>query len=112
VQGSLSTSNGEYRVEFFSGASCGAGGQGGATHYLGARDVVVTGGSTLPPGNGSVVFDWPLSSASALYGKFITATATSAGGNTSEYSACVAYDCDQIFGHGFDDAYAQTCPAP
>lgn len=112
VQGSLSTSNGEYRVEFFSGATCGAGGQGGATSYLGARDVVVSGGSTLPPMNGSVVFDWPLSSTSALYGKFITATATSAGGNTSEYSACVAYDCDQIFGHGFDDAYAQTCPAP
>ena len=112
VQGSLSTSNGEYRIEFFSGATCGAGGQGGASRYLGARDIVVTGGSTLPPMNGSAVFDLPLASTSSLYGQFITATATSQGGNTSEYSACVAYACDQIFGHGFDDAHAQTCPAP
>ena len=112
VQGSLSTSNGEYRVELFSGATCGNGGQGGATRYLGARDVVVDGGSTLPPMNGSAVFDLPLASTASLYGQYITATATSAGGNTSEYSACVAYACDQIFGHGFDDAYAQVCPAP
>ena len=62
--------------------------------------------------NGSAVFDLPLASTSSLYGQFITATATSQGGNTSEYSACVAYACDQIFGHGFDDAHAQTCPAP
>ena len=112
VQGSLSTTNGGYRVEFFSGATCGAGGQGGATRYLGARDVVVTGGSTFPPSNGSAVFDLPLASTGTLYGTFITATATSAGGDSSEYSACVAYACDQIFGHGFDDAHAQACPAP
>lgn len=112
VQGSLSTSNGSYRIEFFSGPSCGPGGQGGAASYLGARDVVVTGGSTLPPANGSVLFDLPLSSTGSLYGKYITATATSAAGNTSEYSACVAYACDRIFGHGFDDAVAQVCPAP
>ena len=112
VQGSLSTSNGEYRIEFFSGSTCGNGGQGGASAYLGAREVTVTGGSTLPPMNGSAVFDWPLSSTGSLYGRYITATATSTGGNTSEYSACVAYACDQIFGHGFDDAHAQTCPAP
>lgn len=112
VQGSLSTSNGEYRVEFFSGATCGAGGQGGATRYLGARDVVVDGGSTLPPMNGSAVFELPLASTASLYGQYITATATSPNGNTSEYSACVAYACDQIFGHGFDDSHAQTCPAP
>lgn len=112
VQGSLSTSNGEYRIELFSGATCGSGGQGGASRYLGARDVVVSGGSTLPPSNGSAVFDLPLSSPASLYGRYITATATSPGGNTSEYSACVAYACDQIFGHGFDDAHAQTCPAP
>ena len=111
VQGSLSSANGEYRIEFFRGSSCGVGGQGGASTYLGAKDVVVSGGSLFPPINGSAVFDFPITSPATLYNGFITATATSSGGNTSEYSACVAYTCDQIFAHNLDSSYAQTCPA-
>ncbi len=111
VQGSLSTANGEYRIEFFRGSTCGAGGQGGASTYLGARNVVVSGGSTFPPINGSATFDVPITSPATLYNGFITATATSSGGNTSEYSACVAYGCDQIFAHNLDSSYAQVCPA-
>lgn len=110
VQGSLSTTNGDYRLEFFSGATCGAGGQGGASTYLGTHNVTVTGGSLFPPINGSATFDLPLTSSSTLYGRFITATATSPGGSTSEYSACIAYACDQIFAHDFDDTYAEICP--
>ncbi len=112
VRGSLSTTNGEYRLEFFAGATCGPGGQGGASTYLGARQVIVSGGSTFPPGNGTTLFDLPLSATASLYARFITATATSAGGNTSEYSACVAYACDQIFAHGFEAGAAEVCPAP
>lgn len=109
VQGSLATANGTYRLEFFAGSACGAGGQGGATHFLAAHDVVVSGGSTLPPSNGHAPFDLPIESAAALTGQFITATATSASGNTSEYSACVAYVCDTIFANGFDDAQGHAC---
>jgi hypothetical protein len=66
----------------------------------------------LPPHNGTVLFELPIGSTSSLQGQVITATATSPAGNTSEYSACVPYACDQIFAHGFDDAQAETCPAP
>ncbi|MBX3692299.1 right-handed parallel beta-helix repeat-containing protein [Dokdonella sp.] len=109
VRGSLSTSNGNYRVEFFAGPTCGPGGQGGAVRYLGFHDVVVSGGTALPPRNGQAIFDLPIESATPLYGQIITATATGASGNTSEYSTCVAYACDIIFRHGFE-GNAETCP--
>jgi hypothetical protein len=111
VQGSLSTANGEYRIEFYRGSTCGVGGQGGGSLFLGATNVVASGGSLFPPINGSATFDVPITSPATLYNGFITATATSAGGNTSEYSACVAYGCDQIFAHNLDSSYAQVCPA-
>ena len=72
---------------------------------------MASGGSLFPPINGSATFDVPITSPATLYNGFITATATSAGGNTSEYSACVAYSCDQIFAHNLDSSYAQVCPA-
>jgi hypothetical protein len=31
-------------------------------------------------------------------------------GNTSEFSDCVPYSCDQIFGYGVDGSTADTCP--
>lgn len=112
VTGSLSSWNGVHRIEFFAGPACGAGGQGGAARYLGHHDIEVTGATMLPPHNGTVLFELPIGSTSSLQGQVITATATSPAGNTSEYSACVPYACDQIFAHGFDDAQAETCPAP
>lgn len=112
VTGSLSSWNGVHRIEFFSGPACGAGGQGGATRYLGHHDLEITGATMIPPHNSTVLFDLPIESTGSLYGQVITATATSPADNTSEYSACVPYACDQIFAHGFDGAYAETCPAP
>jgi hypothetical protein len=112
VTGVLSSWNGVHRIELFSGSACGPGGQGGARTYLGHRDVEISGATSIPPRNGSVAFDIPIESAASLYGQYITATATSSSGNSSEYSACIAYACDQIFAHDFDSAAAQTCPGP
>jgi len=36
-------------------------------------------------------------------GQYVTATATGASGNTSEFSACTGYVDDTIFVAGFDD---------
>lgn len=112
VTGSLSSWNGTHRIELFSGYECGAGGQGGARRFLGSHEVEIEGATMLPPRNGVVAFDIPIESAAALAGEFITATATSDDGDTSEYSACIAYVCDQIFAHAFDGTTAATCSPP
>jgi hypothetical protein len=112
VTGSLSTWNGVHRLEFFAGPECGPGGQGGARRFLGSHDIDVDGASLFPPHNGLALFDLAIESPASLHGQFITATATSADGDSSEYSACVEYLCDQIFAHGFDGPTAQTCSAP
>jgi len=110
VAGTLSTWNGVHRLEFFAGPSCGAGGQAGARRYLGSAQMTVAGGTLLPPVNGSAPFDLPIQSTQSLYGTWITATATSPSGNTSEYAACVAYACDRIFAYGLDTDAAEVCP--
>jgi len=50
--------------------------------------------------------------AANLADRFITLTATNTNGDTSEYSACMVYVCDQIFAQAFDNSLADTCPAP
>jgi len=110
VSGTLSTWNGEHRLEFFAGPECGAGGQGGGRRYLGAGQVTVAGGTLMPPANGHAQFDLPIRSTQSLYGAWITATATSPGGNTSEYSVCIAYACDRIFAYDIDGDTGETCP--
>ena len=109
VAGSLSSTNGSYRLEFFAGNSCDDG-YGEADAYLGSTDVTVSGGSLFPPMNGSGAFEVELTSPVGLYGKWISATATDSSGNSSELSACVAYTCDVIFRHGFEGA-AEVCPS-
>ncbi|MBS1795600.1 MAG: carboxypeptidase regulatory-like domain-containing protein [Acidobacteria bacterium] len=68
-----------YRIEFFSNAACDRNGSGGGETYLG--DAVVNIGPS-----GTAAFDAVLP-ATAL-GQSITATATDAAGNTSEFSRC------------------------
>jgi len=82
VQGQLSSSrNANFRIEYFLSTSCDITGMGQGEQFLGSSNVVtdVNGIATLSaslPSN-------PL-------GGFITATATSADGNTSEFSPCIA----------------------
>ena len=79
VSGTLnSTANSTFRLEFFTNAACDASGNGEGQFYLGSQDV-------LTDGSGNAPFS------ATVYGAFsagqqITATATSFGNDTSEFS--------------------------
>ena len=62
--------------------------------------------------NGSAAFSVNLQApgGTSLAGKQITLTATDSAGNTSQFSACSAYQCDVVFRHGFDTATGEKCP--
>jgi uncharacterized repeat protein (TIGR01451 family)/CSLREA domain-containing protein len=79
ITGSLSSADGSYRVEFFSNVACDASGHGEGETYLGFQTVAVS--------SGAAAFSATLPVTVAL-GAHVTATATDAAGNTSEFSAC------------------------
>ena len=81
IEGSLnSTQNTGFKIQFFASSECDPSGYGEGAVYLG--DLLVT---TDSDGNKSFSKTLP----SALGGDYITATATDALNNTSEFSACV-----------------------
>ena len=82
ITGTLnSTANSTFTIEFFNNAACNSSGNGeGET--LAARFTVTTNSA------GITTFSVPITP--ILAGRFITATATDASGNTSEFSACRA----------------------
>jgi CSLREA domain-containing protein len=83
IIGTLDTmTNTTYTVEFFSNTACDTTGNGEGAVYLGAT--TVSGGATCGP----VAFTATLA-VSVPGGSFITADATDAAGNTSEFSTCV-----------------------
>ena len=79
VQGSLNSMPGQtFTIQFFGNAACDASGNGEGQTFLGSTSVTTnaTGNATIP------LFTVPT-------GQIVTATATNATGNTSEFSACV-----------------------
>ena len=76
IAGSLDSAPGTYRIEFFENATCDASGNGEGATYLGS----VSAAANAP-------FSFP---ASLVDGDIVTATATNASGDTSEFSACIA----------------------
>lgn len=81
IQGTLNSTQGQtFTIDFYSNSTCDASGNGEGATYLGN----VTTGTTDGSGNVSFTFN-PTSLAS---GQVITATATDASNNTSEFSAC------------------------
>ncbi len=81
VAGTLSSNpDATYHLEFFSVPACDDSGYGEGKTYLGSGEV------TLGP-SGSSDFSFSLSP-NLLPGELVTATATDAAGNTSEFSAC------------------------
>ncbi len=81
IAGSLSTADGTYTVDFYDSSACDDSGNGEGTTWIGSDSVTVAGGTgTFDTGD--------LILAPVSPGDAITATATDASGNTSEFSAC------------------------
>lgn len=76
-----STASGTFRVQFFSNPECDSTGVGEGLNFLGETTVV-----TNAAGAGSISM---VIGVAVPVGSAVTATATDAGGNTSEFSACV-----------------------
>jgi uncharacterized repeat protein (TIGR01451 family) len=86
VQGTLnSRPSATFALDFFSNPDCDPSGHGEGLKYLGATSVTTD-------GSGLASFDVTL--AVAAEGRQITATATDASGNTSEFSPCFAASVD------------------
>jgi CSLREA domain-containing protein len=82
IQGALnSLPSAIYRLEFFASLACDASGFGQGQRFLGGVDRTTDAG-------GNVAFVAAVSS--AALGPWVTATATDASGDTSEFSACIA----------------------
>lgn len=83
ISGSLDSIAGDsvypVRIEFFGNSACDTSGNGEGQGFLGATTINV-------PGS----FSFNAGSSVASFGNFITATATDANGNTSEFSFCRA----------------------
>lgn len=108
VRGSLTTTGGDYTLDFYTTRTCDASGNGQGDIWIHSGSVTVT----VPQGTDEGTADFsvrvkvdqtrllifpPLADGAA-----ITATATDSLGNTSEFSACVPYANDTIFEDGFD----------
>jgi uncharacterized repeat protein (TIGR01451 family) len=84
VQGTLnSNANTAFTLDFFANSACDPSGNGEGQRFLGSAAVM-----TNASGNATINANL---AASASIGEFITAVATSAEGNSSEFSGCVLY---------------------
>ncbi len=107
VTGTLTTTPGTYVVELFatggdgSVRQCDPSGHGEGERFVGHASVQIPVLNPGPP-QVTVAFAASIANATGLTGSVITATATDADGNTSEFSACQAYQDDVIFADGFE----------
>ena len=111
VNGILQSSNDIYRIDAFASDQCDSGGHGPGEYPVGSASSMSI--NNAPAGsNGSAAFSVNLQAPGgiSLAGKQITLTATDSAGNTSQFSACSAYQCDVVFRHGFDTATGEKCP--
>jgi CSLREA domain-containing protein len=90
LEGQLnSTPNSSFTIEFFANPTCDPSGFGEGQTLLGSTSVTTN-------ENGNAVFSELSFSLAHPEGQFITATATDANGNTSEFSACTRVDVENI----------------
>lgn len=99
VSGSLTTLPGTYTIDLYLNDACNNSGHGEGRVWLKGLSVTVPTPSIGDQGhvNFSTAIGYPI-----LNGSTITATTTDAGGDTSEFSACVDYINDTIFTNGFE----------
>jgi parallel beta-helix repeat protein len=104
VAGSLTTTAGEYTIDFYNTPGCDPSTFGEGKSWLGGVSVTVP--VPVVGFQGTYSFT-ALPISAALFvpfanGSKITATATDANGNTSEFSACQNYVNDTVFTDGFE----------
>jgi cysteine-rich repeat protein len=96
VEGMLNSApTATYRIEFFSNSTCDSSGNGEGKTFLGSADVTTDAGGNA---NFTVMFPGPLP-----LGYAVTATASDAGNNTSEFAACT-----RACGNGISD-FGEQC---
>ena len=101
VSGTLnSVADSMFHIEFFANASCDAKGNGEGKIFIGSTDVMTTGNDAS---------FGPLDCTVPAERHVITATATDAGGNTSEFSECATQDT--IFTDGLEEDADPVSPA-
>lgn len=101
VSGVLESANGSYLIQFFRNAACDADGFGEAQTWVGQVQVSI--GNATANANGSASFRADIAGPGNLFDTFITAIATDEEGNSSEASACIAYEeGPQIFRDDFE----------
>ncbi len=101
VVGTLTTTPGDYTVDFYVGAGCDGSGYGEGRIWLKGATVTVPQPQVGDQGtaNFAIAITAPVP---LTTGEAITATATDTAGDTSEFSACTSYINDSIFANGFD----------
>lgn len=99
VSGTLTTLPGDYTIDIYAGSACDGSGYGEGQIWL--RGVSVTVPTPMLGDQGTATFNARIS-LPLLGGRTITATATDAAGDTSEFSACITYFDDTIFANGFE----------
>ena len=117
IKGTLrSVIGGPYQIEVYGGESCEANGHGEGNRLLGTVSLTIAnepycplpGGACIPcaSGNCTAAFSLFVPEIDLAPGDVITTTATSAGGNTSEFSACETVVLeplpDALFANGFE----------
>ncbi|MEO6689969.1 MAG: NosD domain-containing protein, partial [Dokdonella sp.] len=102
LEGSLSSTVGNYRMDIYRNTTCDASGHGEGASLLGSTSIALD--CTILPANNQCRRTFDIFVAGTVTpGSFITTTVTSPGNHTSEFSACrVVTTSDTIFADGFD----------
>ena len=105
INGTLNSSlNSTYTIDFYHNDTCDPSGNGEGRAHLGQAAVTTD-------GSGNASFAASFSTGSPLSNRQLTATATNASGNTSEFSICIpAVDTADDDGDGFTDANESGSP--
>ena len=95
-----------YRIDFYRSAQCNSSGYGEGAHWIGSVNVVVSNSGFCASNNCRKDFSFgTLDDPGVDAGDAISATATSPGGDTSEFAACVLVEnavTDRIFQDDFE----------
>ena len=102
VNGTLSTTPGDYTVDLYLGTGCDASGNGEGRQWLRGATITVPVPAIGTQGLANFAINVDTAFPDILTGSTLTSTATDSLGNTSEFSACQAYVDDTLFANGFE----------